>query len=473
MDDILIVDDNSRIRNLVAEILHDKDYSIRQASSGSECLEEFKKTKPCMILLDIRLQDPRMDGLQVLQTIRKVDAATPIIIMSAHGNIEIAVKAMRLGAFDYIEKPIRVDRLLSVVRNAMELVLLRRQVKVLRISQSNPKLLIGSSRVFKKYKSLLDQMSKINARVLLSGPSGSGKETAARYIHAQSHLAKGPFLTANIPTMDPEKIESILFGTTSDNGQRISGLIELAHGGTLYLKEVCALPIDLQQKLLGVIVKNQIINEGGIEILKVEIRFLSATSRDIEREIESGQLLPSLQERLATYRIEVPPLEANRSDIPELAASFLYLFHKTQGWPLRELSKEAESFLVSSEWPGNIRQLKNIIERILITGKSDEPITLDEVVSSSAEVNSNTVSAFSGSYLSLPLREARVIFEREYISAQINQFGGNISKAAQFIGMERAALHRKLKSLGIVTRNISGSRVAGFEEDMKHRGLNN
>ena len=464
MDDILIVDDNSRIRNLVAEILRDKGYTTRLASSGSECLEEFQRYRPCMVLLDIRLQDPHMDGLQVLQTIRKGDAATPIIIMSAHGNIEIAVKAMRLGAFDYIEKPIRVDRLLSVVRNAMELVFLRRQVKVLRVSQTKHSLLIGSSDVFKKYKNTLEQKAKMNARVLLIGPPGSGKETAARYIHAQSQQSTGPFLTANIPSLDPEKIEAVLFGSHSDTGHQGSGLIELAHGGTLLLKEICALPIDLQQKLISVIVKSQLVRVGGTENLKVDVRFLSSTSKDMEQEIANGNLLPSLHERLATYQVEIPPLEAIRSDIPELSASFLYLFHKTQGWPLRELSKEAESFLVSSEWPGNIRQLKNIIERILITGNSRDPITVDEVISSSSEIELDSVSIISGKYLELPLREARVKFEREYISAQINQFGGNISRAAQFIGMERAALHRKLKSLGIVTKTISGSRVAGFEE---------
>ena len=464
MDDILIVDDNSRIRNLVAEILQDTGYSTRQASSGAECLEEFQRFRPCMVLLDIRLQDPHMDGLQVLQTIRKGDAATPIIIMSAHGNIEIAVKAMRLGAFDYIEKPIRVDRLLSVVRNAMELVFLRRQVKVLRVSQTNPSLLIGSSEVFQKYRNNLEQKAKINARVLLTGPSGSGKETAARYIHAQSQQSKGPFLTANIPTMDLEKIEAVLFGRHSDTGHQGSGLIELAHGGTLFLKEICALPVDLQQKLISVIVKNQVVRVGGTENLKVDVRFLSSTSRDPEKEIANDTLLPSLLERLATYQVEVPPLEAIRADIPELSTSFLYLFHKTQGWPLRELSKEAESFLVSSEWPGNIRQLRNIIERILITGKSRGPISVDEVVSSSSEIELDSVAVVSGKFLELPLREARIKFEREYISAQINQFGGNISRAAQFIGMERAALHRKLKSLGIVTKTISGSRVAGYEE---------
>ncbi len=464
MDDILIVDDNSRIRTLVAEILRDKGYSTREASSGSECLEEFQRIRPCMVLLDIRLQDPHMDGLQVLQTIRKGEAATPIIIMSAHGNIEIAVKAMRLGAFDYIEKPIRVDRLLSVVRNAMELVLLRRQVNVLRVSQTSPSLLVGTSDVFQKYKYRLEQKAKLNARVLLMGPPGSGKETAARFIHSQSQHAKGPFLAANIPSIDPERIEAVLFGSHSDNGQQVPGLIELAHGGTLFLKEICALPVDLQQKLISVIVKNQLVRVGGTENLKVEVRFLSSTSSDMDQEIENGNLLPSLLERLATYRIEVPPLEAIRSDIPELSASFIYLFHKTQGWPLRELSKEAESFLVASEWPGNIRQLKNTIESILITGKSRDPITVDEVVSSSSETELEASSVMSGKYLDLPLREARIKFEREYISAQINQFGGNISRAAQFIGMERAALHRKIKSLGIVTKNISGSRVAGFEE---------
>ncbi len=464
MDDILIVDDNTRIRNLVAEILRDKGFSTREASSGSECLQEFQKARPSMILLDIRLQDPHMDGLQVLQTIRKVEAATPIIIMSAHGNIEIAVRAMRMGAFDYIEKPIRVDRLISVVRNAMELVMLRRQVKVLRVSQTKTSLLIGSSDVFKKYKYALDQKAKINARVVLVGPPGSGKETAARYMHSQSQQSKGPFLTANLQSIDPEKLESVLFGSHSESGQHTSGLIELAHGGTLYLKEICALPTDIQHKLTSVIVKNQFTRAGGNEYLKVDVRFLSSTTRDLEKETAAGNILSSLLERLATYEIDVPPLEALRSDIPEMAESFLYLYHKMNGWPLRELSKEAEAFLVSSEWPGNIRQLKNVIERILITSDNKDPISVEEVVSSSTDLELDSVSFVSGKFLELPLREAREIFEREYISAQINQFGGNISKAAQFIGMERAALHRKIKSLGIVTKNISGSRVAGFDE---------
>ena len=465
MDDILIADDNSNIRSILSEILQNRGYKTREASSGSLCLEMFYNSKPNLILLDIRLSDPEMDGIGVLTRIRKNDAGTPIIIMSGHGNIEIAVKAIQKGAFDYLEKPIMTGKLMNTVRNAMELVSLRRQVMQNQIDQDDFTLLTGSSPGFNHYKEELINVAKnLKSRVLITGEQGSGKTAAAKFIHVNSQFANGPFITVNLATIDQDKMMVALFGKTSEKSFE-HGYFDMAEGGCLYLKEITYLPLDVQKQLATALARERFHpvstqnNKGDGH--RFNIKIIASTHRDLSKFSEE-LVYPPLIARISTFKVETPSLREIRDDIPELANFFLYNFHKTHGWPVRELSKEAEKFMMSLEWSGNIRQLKNIIERILISNQTDKPISIDELAQSSSEYKTNLSSVISWKYSDLSLKKAREEFEREYLITQINRFGGSITHATKIIGIERTALHRKLKGLGIDIKNISGNRFAEY-----------
>ncbi|MCY4542215.1 MAG: sigma-54 dependent transcriptional regulator [Rhodobacteraceae bacterium] len=460
MDDILIVDDNPHIRDLIAEILGDNGYSTRSAATSTECMNAFRKAQPSMVLLDIWLHDLVMDGLDVMRELRKRNPSTPIVIMSAHGTIEVAVRAMRQGAFDYIEKPISLDRLLSVVKNAMELVKLRRKINVLQLGGERNAHLIGESDVSRKLRERVDRVADTNMHVLLVGPHGSGKETAARYAHARSRHASGPFVTASFSASGPERIESRLYGRAYDDQAPIPGYLEMAHGGTLFLKEVSHIPLMHQEGLARAIARGQIRPVDGSGDIKIRFRVISSSSSSLEIATAEQRFSPALLHRLNTTTIEVPPLDMRRDDIPELAAFFLRELHESQGFPLRQLTSDAETFLSESDWPGNVKQLRNSIERALIVGESDEPITVSDIQSAVSSNAADTSFTLDRRYIGMKLRDARETFERQYFIAQINRHGGNISKAAEFVGMERAAMHRKIKALGIVTiRDSYGSRA--------------
>jgi two-component system nitrogen regulation response regulator NtrX len=408
--------------------------------------------------LDIWLKDSDMDGIDILKKVKSDYSEVPVVIISGHGNIEIAVAAIKQGAYDFIEKPFNIDQLLVVIRRAMETSRLRRENITLRQKDAPVSDLIGSSAGFRALLSQLDKVAKSNSRIMLRGGLGVGKETAARYIHAHSDRAAGPFVVVGCATIEPDRMEEVLFGRESGDQNGAQGLLEQAHGGVIYFDEVADMPLVTQSKILRVLVDQKLQRVGGNDQIKVDLRVLSSTSCDLEVEIAERRFREELFHRLNVVPVEVPTLEERREDIPELVEHFVEHFNQTQGLNVRKLSDDAAALLQTLPWPGNIRQLKNVIERILILSDGTGPISADEIPSDTQKsVGANDGGGMSANWATLPLREAREAFEREYLIMQINRFGGNISKTANFVGMERSALHRKLKSLGVVSGNKSKS----------------
>lgn len=451
MSDILIVDDERDIRELISDILKDEGYSTRLAANSDECMEAVNTEPPALMILDIWLKDSRMDGIDILKTIKRDNPGIPVVIISGHGNIELAVAAIKQGAYDFIEKPFNIDQLMVVVGRAMETSRLRRENVELRRRDLTTSDLIGTSAAFRGLKSQLDKVTKSNGRVMLTGPSGAGKEVAARYIHANSNRAAAPFVSVSAATIEPDRMEEVLFGRETPGRGVDKGLLEQAHGGVVYLDEVADMPPGTQSKILRVLVDQTFLRVGGTDKVRVDLRVISSTTRDLRTEISAGRFRQELYDRLNVVPIAVPGLTERREDIPLLARHFIDGFHKAQGLPLREIGSEAEAMLQTMTWPGNVRQLRNLIERVLILGESAEPIGVRELQGESEPGGDEGRLVLGGQLATLPLREARELFEREYLLTQIQRFGGNISRTANFVGMERSALHRKLKSLGVVT----------------------
>ncbi|MDX1780205.1 MAG: sigma-54 dependent transcriptional regulator [Thalassovita sp.] len=464
MSDILIVDDERDIRELISDILIDEGYTTRLAGNSEEAMNEINGEPPSLLILDIWLKDSKMDGIDILKTVKRDNPDIPVVIISGHGNIEIAVAAIKQGAYDFIEKPFNIDQLLVVIRRAMETSRLRRENQELRHKDVQAGDMVGHSASFRTMIGQLDKVTKSNGRVMLSGPSGVGKEVAARYIHANSNRASGPFITVSCATIEPDRMEEVLFGRETAERGVDPGLLEQAHGGVVFFDEVADMPPGSQSKILRVLVDQQFQRVGGTDKVRVDLRVISSTSRDLETEIAAGRFRQELFHRLNVVPISVPSLEERREDIPVLAAHFIDMLNKSQGLPLRELSEDAIALMQTMVWPGNVRQLRNLIERVLILGDGNGPIDARELPGADESGNSDDGVVLSGTLATLPLREAREVFEREYLLTQINRFGGNISRTANFVGMERSALHRKLKSLGVVTSNKSGARVARVEK---------
>ena len=464
MSDILIVDDERDIRELVSDILEDEGYSTRLAGNSDECMNAINSEPPALLILDIWLKDSRMDGIDILKSVKRDNPDVPVVIISGHGNIEIAVAAIKQGAYDFIEKPFNIDQLMVVIRRAMEASRLRRENSSLKRREVTSADMIGQSAAYRALVGQLDKVTKSNGRVMLTGPAGSGKEIAARYIHAHSNRASGPFVTVNCAGVEPERMEEVLFGRENSERGVESGLLEEAHGGVIYFDEVADMPLGTQSKILRVLVDQQFQRVGGSDKVRVDLRVISSTNRDLEAEIEAEQFREELYHRLNVVPISVPSLEDRREDIPLLAEHFIESCNASQGLPLRALSDEAVALMQTMVWPGNVRQLKNLIERVLILGDGNGPIEARELPSDDDNQTEEGKVVLSGALATLPLREAREAFEREYLLTQINRFGGNISRTASFVGMERSALHRKLKSLGVVTSNKSGARVAHVDD---------
>ncbi|MBC7132595.1 MAG: sigma-54-dependent Fis family transcriptional regulator [Roseovarius sp.] len=450
MSDILIVDDERDIRELISDILEDEGYATRRAGNSDEAMAAIRAEPPGLLILDIWLKDSRMDGIDILKTVKRDYPDVPVVIISGHGNIEIAVAAIKQGAYDFIEKPFNIDQLMVVIRRGMETSRLRRENQALKRRETAPSEMLGDSPAFRALMGKLEKVTRSNGRVMLTGPSGSGKELAARYIHANSARSQCPFVTVACASVAAERMEEVLFGREDPETGIAQGLLEEANGGVLYLDEVADLPGGTQSKLLRVLVDQTFSRVGGAARLKVDMRVISSTSRDLEAEIAAGRFRRELYHRLNVVPVPVPGLEERREDIPRLAEHFIGLLHATQGLPLRALSEEAAALLQTMNWPGNVRQLRNVIERVLILGEGSGPIAAAEIPAEAVTPAGEGRIVISGSVAMLPLREAREAFEREYLTTQINRFGGNISRTAEFVGMERSALHRKLKSLGVV-----------------------
>jgi len=465
MSDILIVDDERDIRELVSDILEDEGYATRKAGSSDECMARLEEAEPALMILDIWLKDSQMDGIDILKTVKRDTPDIPVVIISGHGNVEIAVAAIKQGAYDFIEKPFNIDQLMVVIRRAMETSRLRRENTDLKRKETGPAEMIGTSAAYRTLVGQLDKVTKSNGRVMLSGPAGSGKEIAARYIHANSNRASAPFITVNCASIEPDRMEEVLFGRESSERGVEPGLLEQAHGGVVFFDEVADMPLGTQSKILRVLVDQQFQRVGGSDKIRVDLRVISATNKDLDAEIEAGTFREELYHRLNVVPVAVPSLADRREDIPLLAGHFIAQFNEAQGLPLRELTDEAVALMQTMLWPGNVRQLKNLVERVLILGDGSGPIEAKDLPREEDKPQEEGRVVLSGALATLPLREAREAFEREYLLTQINRFGGNISRTASFVGMERSALHRKLKSLGVVTSNKAGARVAHVEAE--------
>ena len=450
--DILIVDDEADIRELVGGILDDEGHETRLAANSDEALQQIENRVPRLIFLDIWLQGSRLDGLALLDKIKVRYPDLPVVMISGHGNIETAVSAIKRGAYDFIEKPFKADRLILVAERALETSKLKRQVNELRKQSSVTPELLGKSLVMNHLRQTIEKVAPTNSRIMITGPSGSGKETTARAIHALSGRANGPFVTINAATITPERMEIELFGTEMDGGERKVGALEEAHGGILYIDEIADMPRETQNKILRVLTDQTFERVGGSKRVKVDVRIISSTAQNLEGLIAEGRFREDLFHRLAVVPISVPPLASHREDIPELIEYFIHQISEQAGIKPREIGEDTMAILQAHSWPGNIRQLRNNIERLLILARGeggDGPITAELLP---AEVGDTLPRAPTDSdvhIMALPLREARELFEKEYLVAQINRFGGNISRTAEFVGMERSALHRKLKSLGV------------------------
>ena len=466
MSDILIVDDEADIRALISDILEDEGYKVRQAMEADGALAAVAQSQPSLIILDIWLQGSRMDGIEILKSVKRDNPDVPVVIISGHGNIEIAVAAIKQGAYDFIEKPFNTDQLLVVVGRALEANNLRRENAVLKERESRDYQMIGGGQSMAALRARLDRVARTASRVVLTGPPGAGKEVAARHIHEKSDRASEPFIVSNAATIEPHMMEEVLFGRSHNDGRLELGLFDRAHSGTLFFDEVAEMPMGTQAKILRILVDQSFQRPGSGELVRVDVRLVSASTRDLKGEIAAGRFREDLYHRLNVVPIEVPSLDMRREDIPVLAEHFIETISGEQGLPKRAFSDEAMAALQTFNWPGNVRQLRNVLERLMILGGEGEEISLDELTSDTGRSpDKSDATQLSAAQASLPLREARELFERDYLVAQINRFGGNISKTAAFVGMERSALHRKLKSLNVTTSNAGGARIAQVNQE--------
>ncbi len=450
LPDILIVDDEADIRTAVAGILQDEGYTTRDAASGEQALEQVKTRAPGAVILDIWLEGSKLDGLQVLSAIKAMRPNVPVVMISGHGTIATAVEAIQLGAYDFIEKPFQSDRLLLILGRALEAARLKRENLELKSRAGEPDALVGNCAALNGLRRTIERVGPTNSRVLIAGPAGSGKEVIARAIHMNSQRAGSHFVIVNCASLHPDRMNEILFG----NGDGVPGLLERADGGTLLLDEVADMPLATQSSIIRILQDQRVERINGHGAVDIDVRVIAATNRDLRAEIKKGLFREELFYRLSVVPIIVPSLADRREDIPDLVRYLMDRASASAGLPRRLVGEDAIAALQTYPWPGNVRQLKNVIEGLLIMapGGITDPIRADMLPT---DINSDTPQILklqrSDEIMTLPLREAREMFEREYLMAQVVRYGGNISRTADFVGMERSALHRKLKSLGVST----------------------
>ena len=452
--DILIVDDEADIRMLIAGVLKDEGYATREAGDSAQALAVIHARQPTLVILDIWLQGSELDGIEILRLLRAEMPWVPVVMISGHGTIETAVEAIKIGAYDFIEKPFKSDRLLLVIERAIEAALLRRENEELRLRAGGDLDLIGTSTLANQLRQQIDKAAPTGSRILITGPPGAGKEVVGRLLHLRSRRAKGPFVPVNCATMRPERLEIELFGTEPDNdgAPRKIGTFERAHGGTLFLDEVADMPLETQGKIVRVLQEQTFERIGGSSRVEVDVRVVASSNRELAAEISGGRFREDLFYRLNVVPIKVPPLRDRREDIPAMARHFMARASEAARLSPRDFGEDAMAALQAYSWPGNVRQLRNVIDWLLIMapGDASEPVRADMLPNEITAIAPTVVKWDRGSeIMTLPLRDAREVFEREYLLAQVTRFGGNISRTASFVGMERSALHRKLKSLGV------------------------
>ena len=463
--DIVVVDDEADIRMLISGVLEDEGYETRQAANSAEALAAIRTRLPTLLILDIWLQGSTLDGIDILKLVRQEAPSLPVVMISGHGTIETAVAAIKMGAYDFIEKPFKADRLLLVIERAIEAARLRRENEELRLRAGGEQDLVGISHAINQLRQQVEKVAPTGSRVLISGAPGTGKEVAARLLHRRSRRAQGPFVVVNCANLAPQRLEIELFGAAAGHdgpeSPRIIGTVESAHGGTLFLDEVADMPIETQAKIVRGLQEQTFERVGGSR-MEVDVRVIAATNRDLQEEIAAGRFREDLYYRLAVVPLRIPALRDRREDIPVLSWHFMQRAAEGARLQPREIGDDALAALQAYDWPGNVRQLRNLVDWLLIMAPGDtrEPVRAEMLP---VEIGSDAPAVLrwdkGGEVMSLPLREAREVFEREYLLAQVTRFGGNISRTAAFIGMERSALHRKLKSLGLV----NGERMVKLE----------
>ena len=451
--DILVVDDEADIRDLVAGVLEDEGYTARTAADSDAALAAIADRRPSLVLLDVFLKGSRLDGLDLLDEIKRRDPSQPVLVISGHGNLDTAVTAIRRGASDFIEKPFEAQRLLLLVTRATETELLRAENETLRAQYGLDEQLSGTSSAINHVRATLKRVAPTGSRVLISGPAGVGKEVAARMLHSWSPRANAPFVVVSAARMTPERVEEELFGSERPDGSSTPGLLERAHGGTLFLDEIADMPMTTQGKILRVLTDQSFARVGGQRLVKVDVRVLSSSARTLTDEIDAGRFREDFYYRLNVVPVFIPSLSERREDIPSLVEHFIARYSADRRVPTPDVAEDAMAALQTYDWPGNVRQLRNIMERTIILAPGDRMSRIDVDMLPSEIVNDPASTQGSGptsAIMGAPLREAREAFEREYLRVQIRRFSGNISRTAHFIGMERSALHRKLKILGMV-----------------------
>jgi two-component system nitrogen regulation response regulator NtrX len=453
--EILIVDDEPDIRMLVTGILRDEGFETREAGDSAAALAAFQARRPSLVILDVWLQGSAMDGLGLLEVFVREEPQVPVVMMSGHGTIETAVQAIQNGAYEFVEKPFKADRLLLVIRNAIEAAALKREISELRLRTGGENDLVGDSAAIGSLRAAIEKVAPTGSRVLITGPAGSGKEVAARMIHARSRRAGGPFMVLNCATLNPTRLEDELFGVEGGADPvaqpRRAGTLEHAHGGTLLLDEVADMPLETQGKIVRVLQDSSFERIGGSARVKVDVRVIATSNRDLATEIAAGRFREDLFYRLNVVPLRIPALKERREDIATLTRHFLGRSADASGQPRREIAEDGVAMLQTYDWPGNVRQLRNVVDWLMIMapGGPGEPILASHMPPEVGGTAPPLRPDRNPEYIGMPLREARELFEKQYLVAQLTRFGGNISRTATFVGMERSALHRKLKSLGV------------------------
>ena len=449
--DILIVDDEADIRSLISGILSDEGYETRDAADADAALDAIRARRPSLMLLDIWLEGSRMDGMEILQRVRTDHPDLPVIMISGHGTVEMAVNAIKIGAFDFIEKPFKSDRLILLIERAIETARLKRENEALLERAGGTDELVGHSPAITQIDQAIQRVARTSSRVLVTGAAGVGKEVVARLIHQRSARRNSPFVVVNCATMHPDRLEQELFGEEAGDRTK-SGILERCHGGTLLLDEVADMPWDTQGKFVRILQDRGFQRIGGHATVEIDIRVIASTGRPLESEIAARRFREDLYYRLRVVPIDIPPLRDRRPDIPDLARHFMAKAAARAGLPARGFSEDALAALQAYDWPGNVRELGNVIDRLLIMAQAGPGENLTAKMMPPEILGEETMLPRfekGGEIMALPLREAREMFEREYLTAQVDRFGGNVSRTAEFVGMERSALHRKLKLLGL------------------------
>ena len=448
--EILIIDDNAEIRLILQEILSDSGYKTRLAANYNQALKEIDKKLPDVAVIDVKLDKSDNDGIELLNHIKTKNRDIPVIIISGHANIEMAIKSLKSGAFEFIQKPFDRDRLVNFINRAVENIKLKNENKSLRSKLFHSFDLVGTSSNVTSIKDLINKLALSDSRIFISGPTGSGKELIARKIHNKSKRNNGPFIILNGALLDIKKYEEELFGEEKNDGSISYGALEKASGGFLLIDEVTEIPLETQSKILRVVIDQKFKRINGNHDINVDVRIVCSTSKDIQKKIKFGNFREDLFHRLNVFNINIDPLNKRVEDIPILTDYFIKEICKN--YNRKEFSIDDKNYLMNYNWPGNVRELRNLIERIAILDTDNENEKILEIIKESLS-KSNDESFSITENLSYPLREARENFEKEYLTTQLKKFGGNISKTAKFVGMERSALHRKLKILGVKDLN--------------------